>query len=299
MSMDLRHFAAFVAVAEALHFRRAAERLHLAQPALSRTIRQLEDHVGAPLLERSTRSVALTRAGAALLPEARAALASAERALASARAAATGTSEPLHITYMDFAINGALPGLLAQLRQAHPALQVTLRHLWTEAQRQALRQREVDLGFLVGPFEAQDISTLVVQRERLCVVLPEGHRLARRRRIAIADLRDEPLVLGNREAWAPFRQVLDHLCQQAGFAPLVVQEAFNSDGIFGLVAAGLGLTVYVDGGIGHRREGTIARPLWPRSASVETVAAWHEHNRSPALAHFLDILRSHASTAAR
>jgi len=138
-------------VAEELHFRRAAERLHLAQPALSRTVHQLEEHIGAPLLLRSTRNVTLTDAGRAFLPEARNTTLAAARAVARARAAAAGHIAQLAVTYMDFAINGVLPGILARFRQVEPDIQVTLRHLWTEGQRAALLAQDVDVGFLIGP----------------------------------------------------------------------------------------------------------------------------------------------------
>ena len=295
MSIELRHLHAFVEVADTLHFRRAAERLHLAQPALSRAIRQLEDRVGAPLLERSTRSVSLTPAGAALLPEARATLRCAERALGRARAAAAGHLGQLAVTYMDFAINGALPRILARFRRRHPGIRVSLRHLWTEGQREALLRGEVDVGFLIGPFTAPGVASRVVQREHLCVVLPEDHGLARRRRIPVAVLRDEPFVLGNPEAWAPFRHLVDRVCQGAGFSPRVVQEAFNSDGILGLVAAGLGVTLYPEGARSRQREGVVVRPLDDTSARVDTLAAWRSDDDSLALARFLESVREGAA----
>jgi len=290
MSIDLRHLKAFIAVAEELHFRRAAARLHLAQPALSRTVRQLEERVGAPLLARSSRSVALTGAGAALLPEARAVLKATERALDRARAAATGSVGRLCVTYMDFAINGALPGILARFRKHHPQVQVVLRHLWTEGQRETLLQGEVDIGFLIGPFEHPGIATHTVRRERLCAVLPCEHRLARLRRVPVDGLRGEPFVLGSMEAWAPYRRIVEQVCGEAGFQPSVVQEAFNSDGIFGLVAAGLGVTLYVEGARSLRPRGVAVRPLTGTGVRVQTVAAWRADNDSAVLQRFLEEL---------
>jgi DNA-binding transcriptional LysR family regulator len=291
MSMELRHLRAFVAVAEELHFRKAAGRLHVAQPALSRTICQLEERVGAPLLMRSTRSVALTDAGRALLPEARATLLAAARALTRAQAAAAGSIGQLSVTYMDFAINGVLPEILARFRRLYPEVQVTLRHLWTEGQRAALLQRDVDIGFLIGPIGGAEIQALSVRRERLCVVLPAGHALARLERVPVGALREQPFVLGNMEAWAPYRHIVDQVCQRAGFVPSVVQEAYNSDGIFGLVASGLGVTLYVEGARSYQPKGVTVRPLAGTRVQVETVAAWHGDNDSPALARFVDVVR--------
>jgi DNA-binding transcriptional LysR family regulator len=291
MSIDLRHLSAFVAVAEELHFRKAAERLHLAQPALSRTIQQLEAQVGSALFSRSTRAVALTDAGRVLLPEARGVLAASVRALARARAAATGSLGRLSVTYMDFAINGVLPGIMTRFRRLHPGVAVELRHLWTEGQRIALLQREVDVGFLIGPFPGPGVHSVTMRRERLCAVLPVAHALARRKRIALRELRDEPFVLGNLQAWAPFRRIVDEACQASGFVPEVVQEAYNSDGIFGLVASGLGVSLYVEGARGYQPRGVVARPLDGCTAEVHTVAAWHADNDSAALARFVDVVR--------
>ncbi|MCP5155568.1 MAG: LysR family transcriptional regulator [Ectothiorhodospiraceae bacterium] len=291
MGIELRHLAAFVAVAESLHFRRAAERLHVAQPALSRTIAQLEARLGARLVERSTRNVRLTEAGRVLLPEARATLAAADRAVHRTRAVSEGTVGHLSVTYMDFAINGPLPAILARFRATHPDVEITLRHLWTERQREAVLAGEVDIGFLIGPFDAPGVRSVVVRRERLCVVLPAAHRLAAAERVPLGHLRDEPFVLGNLEAWAPFRRLVDDACRAVGFTPRVVQEAYNSDGIFGLVAAGLGVTVYVDGGARrYRPADVVVRPLADVGVEVATTAAWRADNRSPVLARFVEAL---------
>jgi len=132
---------------------------------------------------------------------------------------------------------------------------------------------------------------ITVRAEQLCAVLPAAHPLARLKRIPVSALRDEPFVLGNMEAWMPYRAIVDRVCQEAGFAPKVVQEAFSSDGIFGLVAAGLGVTVYVEGARSYRPRGVAVRPLSGVRDRVETVAAWHAENDSPALARIVDMVR--------
>lgn len=291
MKIETRHLKAFVAVAEALHFRRAADRLHLSQPALSRTIRWLESELGGPLFKRDTRKVELTEAGRAFLVESRLALAQVDRAVDSARHAAAGERGRLVVAYMDFAINGALPDILAHFRARFPAVRVDLQYHWTDQQKAKLLGREIDVGFLIGPFASPQIDTLKVASERFVAVLPERHRLARRRTIAIADLADEPFVFGATAMWGPFRATVNDLCLEAGFAPNVTQEAHNRDGIFGLVAAGMGITVYVECATRSYHQGLVIRPLTGVSARMETVAAWRKDNLSPVVPDFLSVVR--------
>jgi len=281
INIDLRAMRAFQAVAEALHFRRAAERLNVAQPALSRTIRMLEENIGTALLTRTTRNVELTEAGRVFLDDVRSVLAGAERAVERARRAAEGRIGRLTVAYMDFAINGPLPAIMRRFRKSSPEIEVNLIHLWTARQREALIGGEIDLGFLIGKFSAPDIKSLLVRREGLVAVLPEHHALTKRKKISLKDLRDEPFVMGSREFWGPYRDQIDVLCQGAGFTPNVVQEAYNSDGIFGLVAAGLGVTLYTESARHLRPRGAVVRPLSP-STRIDTFAAWRTDTRSPA-----------------
>lgn len=297
--IDLRHLRCFVAVAEELHFRRAAERLHLAQPALSRAIQWLEAELGAPLFVRTTRNVTLTEAGRAFLDESRQALKQFDKAVGLARSAAAGHVGDLTVAYMDFAINGALPGILKDFRARCPGIRVALLHMWTEKQRQAILANDIDIGFLIGPFVGPEVASLVVRSERFVVVLPESHPLSAKRSIALGDLADEPFILGSSEFWGPYRRKIDELCDSAGFAPHVVQEAYNSDGIFGLIAADMGLTIYVEGARDRGASGVAIRPLAGVDARLETVAAWRKGNASPAIGRFIDVVRAYAARKSR
>ena len=280
-TIDLRAMRSFQAVAEALHFRRAAEQLNVAQPALSRTIRLLEEDIGTALLTRTTRNVELTEAGRVFLEEVQKVLAGAERPVDMARRAAEGRIGRLTVAYMDFAINGPLPGIMRRFRKSAPEIEVNLIHMWTARQREALVGGEIDLGFLIGAFAAPGIENLLVRREGLVAVLPESHALAKRACIGLKDLRGEPFVLGARDFWGPYREQIDVLCHGAGFTPDVVQEAYNSDGIFGLVAAGLGVTLYTESARHLRPRGAVVRPL-SLDARIETFAAWRDDAPSPA-----------------
>ena len=278
MNIELHHLRYFVAVAEDLHFRRAAERLHIAQPALSRAIKWLESELDATLLLRTTRNVALTEAGRIYLHETRQAL---------AQSAAVGEAGRLSVAYMDFAINGPLPAILNAFRTSHPGVTVDLAHMWTERQREAIVAGDIDIGFLIGPFAAPGIESLTVLSERFVAVLPETHALATRRRISLADLRDEPFILGASQFWGPYRRLVDELCLGAGFTPRVVQEAHNSDGIFGLVAAGMGVSIYVEGARNFSLRGCTVRPFKSLDARIETTAVWRADNPSPVIANFV------------
>ncbi len=293
MNIELHHLRYFVAVAEDLHFRRAAERLHIAQPALSRAIKWLESELGAVLLLRTTRNVVLTEAGRIFLHETRLALAQIERGQDLARSAAAGEAGRLSVAYMDFAINGPLPAILNSFRSSHPGVTIDLAHIWTERQREAIVAGDIDIGFLIGPFTAPGIDSLKILAERFVAVLPEDHPLAGKRRFGLAELRDEPFILGASAYWGPYRRLVDELCLGAGFTPRVVQEAHNSDGIFGLVAAGMGVSIYVEGARNFALRGCTVRPFKDLDASIETTAVWRTDNPSPVIANFIAAVAAH------
>ncbi len=295
--IEHRHLRAFVAVAEESHFGRAAERLHVSQPALSRTIRALEDGVGVALLERTTRRVVVTPAGQALLVRARSLLHGLDEAVGMARHAAAGLVGRVTVAYMDFAILGRLPALVAAFRRSHPDVAVELRYAWTERQKAQLLDGEVDVGFMIGPFHAEGVRTALVARERYVAVLAAGHRLAKARRLALADLAQEPFVFGVPEEWGPWRAAVMRLCNAAGFAPRVVEEAHSRDGIFGFVAAGLGITIHTESALGSPRRGVVIQPLDGIEERVEVVAAWRVERVSPACARFVAFLEEALSSA--
>ena len=291
MNIELRHLRAFVSVAEELQFRRAAERLHIGQPALSRTIQWLEQEIGTPLFRRTTRNVDLTEAGHAFLGEARHALQVIDRGAVQARRAAEGAIGHLTVAYMDFAILGPLPGILEQFRRRHPGVTVDLTHMPTSRQRSAIAEGAIDIGFLIGPFQAKGFSALTVNRERHLAVLPRRHRLAGKPEIALPDLSEEPFVLGSTDFWRAYRAIVGDLCLAAGFQPRIVQEASTSDGIFGLVGARMGVTLYPECARTVRRPGLTLRPLTGIRSRVPTVAVWRKTIDKPVVSRFVEVLR--------
>ncbi|WP_049314802.1 LysR family transcriptional regulator, partial [Pseudomonas aeruginosa] len=222
---DLRQFRQFVAVAEELSFRRAAERLHMAQPPLTTAIRRLEEEVGASLLERDNRIHRLTPAGRAFLDEARRTLAQAERTLAAARSAASGRST-LRLAFVDSTINILLPRILQAFRQQHGALDFQLQEDTTAGQLEALREDRIDAGLIVLPVDRQPgLYTHLLVDGDMRVALPEGHRLARHARLRLEQLAGEPWLLFPRHYGPGMHDLIVAACAAAGFVPEVVQEA--------------------------------------------------------------------------
>lgn len=286
----MRHMRCFVAVAQTLNFHRAAERLNIAQPALSRTIRQLEDLLGARLLERSNRRVELTEAGRVFLDGCLRTLASAEKAVSDARKTVTGEVGHLTIGYTDFAISGSLPELMQEFRSRYPEITVDLIHMVTAAQLEALASGDIQVGVMTGPLSEPGLDHVTLQSERLVVILPEGHPLARLEAVPLHRLAGEAFVTGQAAHWRHYLSHMIAVCQAAGFRPRIVQEAYNSEGIFGLVAANMGVTLHVECARNYIRRGLVIRPLEDCDYRVPTVAAWHDAGISPPLGRFIDFV---------
>ncbi|ALV60018.1 MULTISPECIES: LysR family transcriptional regulator [Burkholderia] len=242
--IDLRQFRQFIAVAETLSFRRAAERLHMAQPPLSAAIRKLEDEVGVALLERDNRGSRLTPAGEAFLLEARRTLEQAERAVAVARRAGAGLGGTLRLRFVDSTVNALLPLILRAFQERHPNVDFQLEEGTTAEQVLALRQDRTDAGLVVLPVaDAGDVHVEPLLRDRMVAALPDGHRLARRRRIALAELADEPWVMFAAHHGPGMHALIVTACAQAGFAPRVVQQPRQMQTTAGLVAGGIGVAL--------------------------------------------------------
>lgn len=278
--MELRHLRYFRAVAEELHFGRAAQRLLIAQPPLSQQIRQLEGELGVALLIRSTRNVELTPAGQAYLERVVTILDAVEDAADLARRVAAGTTGRLTIGCVGSATYSVLPQLVRALSELFPDVDVRVRgEMLAPAQLAALAAGEIDLALLRPPVVDAGLTTEIIRRDSLLVALPEGHRLAKRKTLAVSDLRDEDFVAhvgGGRSVMGSF---VTTLCADAGFTPRVRHEVEETSTLVTLVAAGLGVALVPAPTSALDIAGVVYRPLQPRSLGVELVAAW------PASAH--------------
>jgi DNA-binding transcriptional LysR family regulator len=282
--MDLRRLRYFVAVAEELHFGRAARRLNVSQPPLSVQIRTLEREVATPLLIRTQRRVELTEAGRVLLEEARRLLGQAEAAVVHTRRAADGTVGRLAIGFVSTVDYSILPPLVRRFRQKHPGIALKLLELTGDRQQALLQSGELDLGLSILPSPAPRLARRPVFREPLIAAVPASHALARHRRVALRSLAREPFVQFPRELAPGLYDLAIAACQKAGFTPHLAQEAIQMQTILGLVAAGLGVAVVPQCMSKLLRPDVRYLALDARGFEVETVALWHSENRAPALA---------------
>jgi DNA-binding transcriptional LysR family regulator len=242
--IDLRLLRQFVAVAEELHFRRAAERLGMSQPPLTAAIRRLEEEIGATLIDRNRKTIKLTAAGSVLLEQARHLLSVVGGALAATRDAAAGKRGRVRLGYVGSAMYGRLPAALRDFRRQRPDVRVELREMTTAAQIAALRSNDLDLVIAIPPLgDAGGVRAVPFDTDRLAMALPMAHRLAAAREIEIGDFAAEPFVSWPREQGAGFFDRAMRLCAVAGFAPDVVQEAHGMHAVLSLVAVEVGVAI--------------------------------------------------------
>lgn len=258
---ELRHLRYFVAVAEELHFGRAAARLHIAQPGLSQQIQALERELGVALLDRTRRRAQLTPAGRSFLDESRRLLVQVERAVHLARRAGSGEIGRLAIGATESATHIVLPPVLREYRRRYPDVELVLHEMISEDQVEALRHGEIDVAFVRGPLVADDLEQLPLPEERLAVVIPRRHALARRASVPLKALAGEPFVLHPTppSGWAEFTLAA---CRRAGFEPRVVQTGTSSAVAVSFVAAELGVALLPSGlAEGIDRRGVVVRPI--------------------------------------
>jgi LysR family transcriptional regulator, benzoate and cis,cis-muconate-responsive activator of ben and cat genes len=245
---SLREIECFVAVAEELHFSRAATRLHLSQPPLSRHIQQLEDALGVPLLLRDKRSVSLTSAGQLFLTDARDILFRLDRACDGARRAATGEVRRLTLGFVGALLAPDLISLLQQYRWQYPQVQVQLLDMLPAEQLSGLKAGTVDGAFLGAPPRrlSQAFAAMIWKKEMLLLGFPEKHsRLPEAGKgIRLKTLRDESWVMVSRRAAPAFRNQVDELCQSAGFRPRITQESDRVQAVLSMVAVGSGISLF-------------------------------------------------------
>jgi DNA-binding transcriptional LysR family regulator len=288
--VETKKLTAFVAVAEELHFGRAARRLHLSQPPLSLAIRALENELGVLLFRRSSRRVELTEAGSVLLAEARAVLHRLEEARRLTLATQRGERGSLAVGFITPVVYGPLPALLKRYRARHPGVRLVLREWTGDVQLEALVRGELDAGFVAAPVADPELARLTVLSEPLLAALPRAHRAARGGGpVRLARLGEQPFVAFPR-AVAPglFDQIIG-FCRGAGFSPRIEQEAVQHQTIVGLVSAGLGVAI-VPASIAHlRRPGVVYRRFRERSPLVESLLVWRKDDASPALANFVKL----------
>ena len=292
MTLGLRDLRALLAVEEELSFARAARRLNVAQPALSRRISRMEAELGYPLFARSTRRVAPTAAGLVLADRARDLLAQLDRAVEAAGRAADGRSGEVAVGYNDFAIAGPLPDVVRAFEADRSGPTVRLHRSGTQDQLALLRQGQIDVAFVVGPIRPEGLEARTVWREPFRAVANEGDPLMAMPCVPVEAFALRPHVLGDRRGWQLYRERLRRLYVRAPAFPEIVAEGPDTSVILGLVASGIGVTVYPACIENTLRRGLAVRPIGGTDATLETAMVWRA-DASPAALRFVEAAIAH------
>jgi DNA-binding transcriptional LysR family regulator len=292
-----RDIHSFILVAEEQNFRRAAERLHVDQSALTRRIQNLETKLGYLLFTRTTREVTLTEAGQVLFERSRHILQNLQQATEIARLAANGKTGRIRVGYMSFAANRILPEAIRKFTARYPDVIVEPRYLNTQAQKVALSRNEIDAGFLLGPFDHTQFRSAEVSSEKLVALVSAKHTLAGRQSVTIREIAAQPLVLGTVGEWDAFRTLIRDLFSGEGItlADAIRYEAPDTNGILGMVASGLGVTLYSGGIRGFEPRSITCLPIRDSALSIGTVLCWNKSRLTPQTEGFISMARDFSS----
>lgn len=291
--MELRHLRYFKAVAELLNFSRAAERLRVGQPALSRQIRNLEHELGTRLLDRNHVRVQLTDAGRTYYAHTCKILAQVDIAVASAQETMTGASGEL-VIYNDWRLsNRFVLGAIADFRARYPRVEVTLRDLQVHEQLTMLRTRKAHLAFLIGRefSTSEGLESLSILTSDMIVTVGDRHRLAAAKNVRIADLAGETWIITGQQEAPGLREFITQICRLSGFNPIFTRPTQTIEGVLARVATGYGVCLLPEFLVASLPANPFVRCLRSDCAPFEMRAAWHRSEDSKLLQQFLAILR--------
>ncbi len=290
--MELRHLRYFVAVAEALSFTRAAERLHLAQPSLTRQVRNLEDEIGVRLLDRSNNHVELTKEGRRFLFDSKKLLLMSDESIAAVQKMSHGEVSYLNIGYVANIHYGLLPATLGAFRKLCPLVALNLFDMRSSEQFLALDALKIDVGFvgLRPALSHQHLQSECVGQDTMLVALPERHPLAKKQKIRLGDLASQFFICMSAAAHPGAREWLLETCQSAGFEAKILQEANTEPTALKFVADAFGVALMPEQVMGLPHEGVVFRPF--SSALLrESTIAWHGENPSKPLQDYIQIVK--------
>lgn len=289
--MDLRHQRYFIAVAEELHFGRAAARLGISQPALSKQIRDLEQELGVPLLWRKD-GVRPTAAGAAFLGRAREILSQVDRATREVQSIGRGDLGSLEIGFMSATSARQVPTVVRAFRKRHPRVEVRLRLLLPTLPLDQIRKGLLDFAFVVNTLPSQDVVLEPTLEEPYVLALPVGHPLARRASVPLRALHQVPFVFYPRHVNSELFDEVIGFMKGAGAVPDIVLEAFPVQAMLSAVAAGIGVTLIPDGMRDIRQKGVVYRRIPPPVPTIGWALAFRKGPMDAAQEAFLDVVRS-------
>ncbi|MFP3388515.1 LysR substrate-binding domain-containing protein [Brevibacillus sp. SIMBA_040] len=289
--MDIRKLQYFIAVAEELHFNRAAEKLNMTQPPLSQQIQDLEKELGVTLLERNRRQVRLTPAGAVFLEEAKMILAQLERSIKTTQRVSQGMIGQVSIGFVDSAAGDIMVNILKVFRELYPDIQLSLCEMTSAQQWRALYDGTIHAGFLRYMEPAKHIDYLTCTNESLVAVLPEQHPLAKQSAISVGSLGAERFIMFPRHLGASFHDLIIGFCAKHGVYPNVVQEAIQMYTIVNLVAANLGISIVPSSVSAFQRSGVVFRPFMESVPPVPLYTAWRTDVNQPVLSAFIKTVK--------
>lgn len=297
-NLELRHLRYFRTVATELHFGRAAEKLHIAQPPLSHQIRQLEAELGFELFTRTKRSVALTPAGQVFLTQVNQIFQQLEQAIEISRKTSRGELGQISIGFVGSATYNILPVILQRFRDRYPQVHIDLHELTTDRQLIWLREGKIDVGLMRPPVSATNVTSEIVFEESLVIALPATHALAAADAIDLRLLAREPFILFPRQLAPGLYDPIITICQAAGFSPLVIQECIQMQTIVSLVSANLGVSIVPESIQQVQRVGVIYKPIQdftPPGLQLLPLATisiiWRTNDDSPTVSRLREIVR--------
>lgn len=293
--MELRHLRYFVAVADTLHFGRAAAQLHIVQPAVSQQIKRLEREIGVPLFTRTRRQVRLTEPGRLFLQEARRVLAQTDVAVHTAQRAAVGDIGRLSVGFSQIAMWTVFPTMLRAYRDRYPGVELGFNERPIPRLLEGLETGQFDVICVPLPLPGAVFRSKIIAEAPLVVALPKGHSLAARQRVPLTALAHEPFVVFPLSLKTRLIDDLLALHKEAGFAPRIVQEAEPLHSVLSLVSAGIGV-ILVPAWVEHfPRPGVVYRRVVPAGPRFRLAVVWRADARSPTVGEFIAMVEGMSS----
>ncbi|MFD1383059.1 LysR family transcriptional regulator [Rhodanobacter aciditrophus] len=295
--MEFFQLRCFVTVATELNFSKAAERLNMTQPPLSRQIQLLEHQLGVSLLTRTTRSVVLTAAGRAFLTEAKSLLERADRAAMSAKKIAAGDIGTVTLSFVPSAVYEFVPKVIANAHQQRPNIKISLAEMNSFEQQEAVRSRQVDLGIVRSAPPQPDLASQFLLSEPFVLALPRQHPLVKQPKISLADLHEQAFILYSHSEYHPFHELLSGMFRAARIAPNVVQNLGSTLTILSLVNANVGMALIPKSAAVIQFDQVVCRPIeLPEGISSDLHLIWREDNDNPALISLLEDIQTSVLT---
>ena len=295
-NIELRHLETFLVVVEEMNFGRAAERLRIAQPPLSRQIQRLEESLGVKLFDRTKPQIQLTEAGQAFVPEARRILMQVERGVQTAQRASGGQVGQLLIGFEGSCSSDIVSLSIQSYQQQFPDVNVMVQEMPTGDQLQALLEEQIDVGFILPRLAEESLVVETVVQEPLVLALSETHPLAVQNEVQVQQLRNERFIMGFPGDRCGLYAAVMSICHQAGFIPQVSQVTNEMQLTLGFIATGMGVALLPSSIRRFHRDGVVYRPVQPCGAAIVLAIAWLQGNSNPTLPNFLQVVRDTASS---